>query len=681
MLLQGTSADRASQHCQKLLRQGREVVVDRCNIRADDRSFYSRLQQQSSAIFVASCTLHLAAHVCAARALQKDSIQDHEQVLARICRCVPSRALSRFSGLFLCRHAASAGHTKAIQLALQRLGVCYGLDLQLLGFQLPWLLKEQCNKAQRAPAAIAIINGSYACRQQEEYQPVLQGPEGFAIVYDMHRQADIDAFVAQMGPASPAYATRNTEQPSLPQGPRRPQAAASHALQVSHAAAASQPGPSIGRQHWQQQPVNSADHDVNVSFQWADYSAPQQVHAQAQRRNWWDQAGSSIQPSDSPRSAATHQSVGRLQTSQAVPVQPPSMQHISVRPQMHHPAELFQKPSKSLADSHPDSHCQSAPHALPSSTCSAIQAASQPAAIAIVTAMQQHPPLLQVLPTRHPFGGGPLLPSACPGSPGTASSPAPAASRQHSNLQLLQTASSPSSQPSPASKKAKHKKQQAGSVAIPAASANAHSGGDGARAPSCAAEIAAASRLPVNNIVPGPQGIDGSQWQQFTHTFQPPRLPIDEMDPRPIILFDLNGTLTQHTAVRNSTGNTMLRPGIEHLVKLQVKCSGFADTPHMHLHAYIPRVHHTPDGQTYFMSAQSVAVHIASFRLLHPDLVISSQPAVHICIPASSSTTARTHALIKYHRAHAGSLPAGHLLLSLAAHSSHGHPHAAGSSW
>ena len=37
-----------------------------------------------------------------------------------------------------------------------------------------------------------------------------------------------------------------------------------------------------------------------------------------------------------------------------------------------------------------------------------------------------------------------------------------------------------------------------------------------------------------------------------------------------VLLFDLNGTLTSHTARRRSTGANKLRPGIEHLLRLKV---------------------------------------------------------------------------------------------------------------
>jgi hypothetical protein len=45
----------------------------------------------------------------------------------------------------------------------------------------------------------------------------------------------------------------------------------------------------------------------------------------------------------------------------------------------------------------------------------------------------------------------------------------------------------------------------------------------------------------------------------------------DDPDPRPIVLFDLNGTLTSHTAKRRSAGNNKMRPGTPNLRRLQVR--------------------------------------------------------------------------------------------------------------
>ena len=41
-------------------------------------------------------------------------------------------------------------------------------------------------------------------------------------------------------------------------------------------------------------------------------------------------------------------------------------------------------------------------------------------------------------------------------------------------------------------------------------------------------------------------------------------------DSRPILLFDLNGTLTSHTAAKRSSGKSLMRPGVHHLRRLQV---------------------------------------------------------------------------------------------------------------
>ena len=45
----------------------------------------------------------------------------------------------------------------------------------------------------------------------------------------------------------------------------------------------------------------------------------------------------------------------------------------------------------------------------------------------------------------------------------------------------------------------------------------------------------------------------------------------DDPDPRPIVLFDLNGTLTSHTASRRSAGTNKMRPGTPDLRRLQVR--------------------------------------------------------------------------------------------------------------
>ena len=46
-------------------------------------------------------------------------------------------------------------------------------------------------------------------------------------------------------------------------------------------------------------------------------------------------------------------------------------------------------------------------------------------------------------------------------------------------------------------------------------------------------------------------------------------------DTRPILLFDLNGTLTSHTAARHSSGKTLIRPGTHHLRRLQASPTQF----------------------------------------------------------------------------------------------------------
>ena len=46
-------------------------------------------------------------------------------------------------------------------------------------------------------------------------------------------------------------------------------------------------------------------------------------------------------------------------------------------------------------------------------------------------------------------------------------------------------------------------------------------------------------------------------------------------DTRPILLFDLNGTLTSHTAAKHSSGKTLIRPGTHHLRRLQASPTWF----------------------------------------------------------------------------------------------------------
>lgn len=84
---------------------------------------------------------------------------------------------------------------------------------------------------------------------------------------------------------------------------------------------------------------------------------------------------------------------------------------------------------------------------------------------------------------------------------------------------------------------------------------------------SSGAEVAQASTAQHSNIVPfqlqdktfAPGGIQGRYVDQDNGS-----------DPRPIILFDLNGTLTSLTATKYTTGRSLVRPGIDHLRRLQV---------------------------------------------------------------------------------------------------------------
>lgn len=64
---------------------------------------------------------------------------------------------------------------------------------------------------------------------------------------------------------------------------------------------------------------------------------------------------------------------------------------------------------------------------------------------------------------------------------------------------------------------------------------------------------------------------------------------VEKYEPRDgkiTILFDLNGTLTEHTAARYTRRSTVLRPGIKSLLHLKV-CS------RMHFHSPSPCIHHS----------------------------------------------------------------------------------------
>lgn len=47
----------------------------------------------------------------------------------------------------------------------------------------------------------------------------------------------------------------------------------------------------------------------------------------------------------------------------------------------------------------------------------------------------------------------------------------------------------------------------------------------------------------------------------------------------PILLFDLNGTLTSHTSQRYSAGITRTRPGVEAMARLAHKCRYATSAP------------------------------------------------------------------------------------------------------
>jgi hypothetical protein len=56
----------------------------------------------------------------------------------------------------------------------------------------------------------------------------------------------------------------------------------------------------------------------------------------------------------------------------------------------------------------------------------------------------------------------------------------------------------------------------------------------------------------------------------------------DGHDAAPLLLFDLNGTLTSHTAVRRGAGCNRMRPGTHHLRRLQV-CVFFIPTTYLYV--------------------------------------------------------------------------------------------------
>lgn len=53
-------------------------------------------------------------------------------------------------------------------------------------------------------------------------------------------------------------------------------------------------------------------------------------------------------------------------------------------------------------------------------------------------------------------------------------------------------------------------------------------------------------------------------WARFLDAWDPPDAP-------PLLLFDLNGTLTSHTTARRSAGRNSMRPGTHHLRRLQAR--------------------------------------------------------------------------------------------------------------
>ena len=80
------------------------------------------------------------------------------------------------------------------------------------------------------------------------------------------------------------------------------------------------------------------------------------------------------------------------------------------------------------------------------------------------------------------------------------------------------------------------------------------------------------------NAVPSTQGFAVLQGQSAQPHASSSGRKLDDVvgndgaiDTRPILLFDLNGTLTSHTSQRRSAGRNKLRPGTHHLRRLQVR--------------------------------------------------------------------------------------------------------------
>ena len=73
----------------------------------------------------------------------------------------------------------------------------------------------------------------------------------------------------------------------------------------------------------------------------------------------------------------------------------------------------------------------------------------------------------------------------------------------------------------------------------------------------------------------GPESGDGGAVAPFRDECPPDQ----QVDLRPLLLFDLNGTLTAHTSVRKSTGKSTMRPGLHHLRRLQVRTTLHCTAP------------------------------------------------------------------------------------------------------
>lgn len=386
-----------------------------------------------------------------------------------------------------------------------------------------------------------------------------------------------------------------------------------------------------GRPGLQHSMARGSAPDVDPSFQWAEPVQPLQATIGA-GRNWWDAALPSHPDAASqpfrPPPGDSHPSQGAPH----VQIQPdditrqPGM-HVAVRHDGRSFADSFwpaegagQSPtqlhisSTSLPpSSQPPLHAQPAPQVMPNGVASphpesprisnspATHAPPQPSSRPVPDARQSFssvpPTALLLQPSRQALGGGPRRPSTL-SVPATQLQPHHASHHEHGSqfpvpelpagLQLPNGVQRPVPfRPMPFHEASPHNSLDAPAAAHapphhhphnalppqqqrPAAPRASHEQSDAQ--PSKRRRVAetgvlappgdSAQALPpeANNIVPLP----------LAGRLREP-LPIDESDPRPILLFDLNGTLTQHTAARRSSGRNVMRPGTSHLLRLQVR--------------------------------------------------------------------------------------------------------------